>query len=70
MSDSSKKELLGLIDEIGAKRKKIADLQADIEKATAEMQAEREECYRELDTLYEKKRVVENELVDSMVSPL
>ena len=67
MSDKSKKELLKLLDEVAAVRRKINELDVKRRKAVEDLDTQLSQAYMELDTLHEKKRVVENTMLDEMV---
>lgn len=62
-----KQELLSLLDEVVAMRKKINDLESKRRKAVEELDSELSKAYMDLDTLCEKKRIIENAMLDEMV---
>lgn len=65
MADS-KKELIKLIDEISALKDKQQKLVEERNKLTAKLDSQINSIYTELDALYEKKRLCENEYLESV----
>jgi cell division protein FtsB len=67
MAKDPKQELLKLLDEISATKKKINELEASRRKLLEEVDSDLQKAYIECDTLYEKKRIIEQALIDEMV---
>ena len=67
MAKDPKQELLSLLDEMVAMRKKINELQESRNKAVEKLDSELSKCYMDLDTLCEKKRIIENAMIEDMV---
>lgn len=65
--DDNKKALLEVLDQIGAIKKKLNELDVKRREVTSEIDNECTKLCTELETLYEKKRIIECDMVDSMV---